>query len=630
MPKLAAPSQARPGVETGATDVNPYGEIVRLARDAGSKREFIGKILRCITRAFKSPYAALHVRYGSEVIEDDYHIGPSDPKFWKTSLQAFLTDSLSEVRPWAKLLKSRSGDTKVAFLSAPVYEPSGETVGAIALVLGSTTDAALPAQLATLEALLRLASACTQLLGEGRAGAGQGGASTKSPSAAMAHAGAQTSAEELAFSITNELRNKLGCEQVALGLVVRQRVRVMSMSGLDTVNRRSPGVRSLEEAMEECLDADEPIIYQRSDMWTEEPATSQHRLHQQWHGAVHGGAVASIPLHVQDAPAAILSLRQRADQPFTREQIDRIRARVEPYAAALLLARRASRSLPVHVADACHGLGTSMLGSGHLGRKVVCALSAVSAVVFCFGSMPYHRTVPCVVSAAQIRHVAIPFDGILAAVHVVEGDSVQEGDVLARLDQRDLDRRIAELVAERRVLEREQDRAMAAGSPVEVQLSLAKQRLVEAKLAIVESRVVASVLRAPFDGVVVRGDPRKLVGGVLARGHPLFELAPLGQWRLELEIPESAAGEVAKDVAGVFVGYAAPEAPRAFRIARVKPAAQLREGRTVFVAEATIASDTGALRPGMEGVAKLSLGSRRIWWVTLHGVIDYLRMHLFL
>lgn len=611
-------------------DVNPYGEIVSLAREAGSKREFIGKVLRCITRTFKSPYAAVYVRYGSEVVEDDYHIGRTDPKFWKTSLQAFLTESLSEVRPWAKLLKSKSGNTKVAFLSAPVSEASGETVGAIALVLGSTTDAALPGQLAMLEALLRLASACTQFLGEGRASASQGGANAKSPNAAMAHAGEQTSAEELAFSITNELRNKLGCEQVALGLILRKRVRVMSMSGLDTVNRRSPGVRSLEEAMEECLDADEPIIYQQSGTWTEESPSSNHRLHKQWHSAAQGGAVASIPLHVQGAPAAILSLRQRADQAFTREQIDKIRTTVEPYAAALQLARRAGRGLAPHVVDSCHELGTSIFRRGHPGRKIAFAMAVAAAAFFCFGSMPYHRTVPCVITAAHIRHLGVPFDAILAAVNVVEGDSVQAGDVLARLDHRELDRQIAELVAERHVLEREQDRAMAAESPVEVQLSLAKQKLVAAKLAIIKSRVVASVIRAPFDGVVVRGDPRKLVGGVLERGHPLFELAPLGEWRLEMELPESAADEVAKGVAGMFVGFAAPEAPRAFRIARVKPAAQMREGRTVFVAEAMIASDMGSLRPGMEGVAKLSLGSRRIWWITLHGVIDYVRMHLFL
>ena len=64
----------------------------------------------------------------------------------------------------------------------------------------------------------------------------------------------------------------------------------------------------------------------------------------------------------------------------------------------------------------------------------------------------------------------------------------------------------------------------------------------------------------------------------------------------------------------------------AFEVARALPEAQLRNGRNVYVAEAQVDATEDWIRPGMEGMAKIELGRRRIWWVTLHRVIDYLRL----
>jgi multidrug efflux pump subunit AcrA (membrane-fusion protein) len=180
------------------------------------------------------------------------------------------------------------------------------------------------------------------------------------------------------------------------------------------------------------------------------------------------------------------------------------------------------------------------------------------------------------------------------------------------------------------------DRAMAEDAPVEVRLALAKAELLRSKLAIVERRLKRAAIRAPIDGVVVEGDLRSRVGGVFTLGEPLVTVAPLDEWLLELEVPQSAVGDVvvagrdAPDVHGAFSSYARPDHQRSFQLSRLLPAGRPAQGRTVYVAEARIAASGDGLRPGMEGVARIDIGRRRVWWVWLHGAIDYLRMKLWL
>jgi multidrug efflux pump subunit AcrA (membrane-fusion protein) len=436
--------------------------------------------------------------------------------------------------------------------------------------------------------------------------------------------------EELAFAITNDLCNKLGCEQVALGMVAGSRVNVVSISGMDTVRHQSPGVVSLRSAMEEGLDAGEPIVFQRAGGWTSDEAVTGHRLHKQWHAAVQGDAVASIPLRTGEQVTAILSLRKRAGEPFTASQIEDIRARVEAFIPALILTRRASRGLLRHTRDSVFAGAETLIRPGRSGAKLGAAAAVVFALWFSFGSTDYDLTIPCVVKPTHIRHVTAPFDGVLLSASVIEGDYVKRGEVLGCLDRRELDQERAQLLAELAVLERTHDRAMADDSPAEARLALANQQLIQAKLDVVNQRIENATLKAPIDGVIVFGDLRKQIGSVVTRGDPFYEVAPLDSWTLELEVPESASADLRAGLGGFFASYARPEETRRLTVRRVLPEAQIREGRNVYVAEAEVSAPADWLRPGLEGVAKIDLGRRRVWWVVLHRAVDYLRMKLWL
>lgn len=619
----AAPSGPSPA-EGRPTD--PFVRIIEIARTATSRSRFMGSALRVIARFFETPYAALHVRYATEVLQDDCHFGKDDPRFWQTNVQQFLTESLAESRCRARLLRSRSGNAKIALFSVPIYDPSGPAIGAMALVVTPISERDVTAALARLEALSRLASFAVEILGTAQKEA----TVSKASAQALTHGAKCGSTEELAFSITNELRNKLGCQQVALGLVRGRRVKVISISGLDEVRKQSPGVVSLTGAMEECLDAGEPIAYQRDGGFTAAGMHAGFLMHKQWHASAGGDAVASVPLRVGDGIVAILSIRQVPNEPFTAERLDQIRTRVEPFAPALILTGRANRSLPRHMLDRVRDGWHALAAPGHIARKVAAIAIVAFLAWFALGTMNFKLAVPARVTAAEIRHLSAPFDGLLVSAGVVQGDRVAQGDVLCRLDDRELQQQRKQLLAELRVMEHTADLARAGESYAEVKLAEARQELIRTKLEIVNRKIEQATVRAPIHGVIVDGDLRKHVGSVVARGDAMFQVAPLDHWTLELEVPESAVDELAPELAGVFASYARPETAYPFSVSRVLATAEVRDTRNVFIAEAHLRAKDPGIRPGMDGFANIHVGPRKVWWVALHRAIDWLRINFWL
>ena len=513
--------------------VQPYAEILARARSASSKHGFLAQALASIARALGSPFAALHAKVGAEIIDEETHHGPTDPGFWRPVVQQFLTDSLTEDCARAKVLSAKNASLKIGLLSAPLSDYAAGVTGVITLVArGGRTEAL--ANLQRLEALAALTASSLGIvgkLGDTNTAANRGAAAQ-----GLARAAVFSSPEELAFSITNGLRSKLGCDQVALGTVTRRRVRIISISGLDDVNQRSAGVARIREAMEECLDADQPLVFQADHGWANERVSTGHRLHQQWHDSIGGGAVASIPLHAGEHCTAILSLRRSATEPFQREQIEGVQKTVEPFAAALQLVRKANRSVPRHVLESVQHAFRSLITPGRLGTKIAGVAVLLAAAWFCFGTLDYEVRTAANIAPAEARHVAAPFEGTLASVLVLPGDVVHAGDVLCEFDQRELRLERSHFEAELAVLEREQTRAMASATPVEASLAEANARLTRTQLDLIDHRLERATCRATCDGVVVSGDLRKRVGSVLRQGEPLFEIAPLDRWRLELAV----------------------------------------------------------------------------------------------
>ncbi|MFN0137258.1 MAG: efflux RND transporter periplasmic adaptor subunit, partial [Phycisphaerae bacterium] len=429
-----------------------------------------------------------------------------------------------------------------------------------------------------------------------------------------------------AYSLTNSLRGKLGCEQVVLGLVRGRHVTPISISGLDDIRQRSPGVVRIRIAMDECLDHGQPIVCQADESWADERLTTGHRLHRQWRDSIGGATVCSIPLRDGEHVAAVVSIRRRADEPFTREQLTQIRDVIEPFAPAFRLLCNARRSLPRHVSDAVSGVLANFVRPGRVARKIVAAAGVLALGWFCFGTMEYVASVPSRVVPAVSRQLAAPLDGRLSRVLVGAGDTVVAGQALCEFATDELLMQAQVHASQIDVLSTEYARAVATDSPVDARLAEANMKLESARLALAQKRIENATVRAPIDGIIVSGDLRKRAGGMLTRGELLFEIAVAGEWKLELDTPQMYASYLEAGFNGRFACDARPEDALPFVVDRVRPSAEVREQTTVFIVDGNLTADADWIRPGMEGLARVDCGPQPVWWVTLHRMIDSMRL----
>src|SRR5262249_12544283 len=149
----------------------------------------------------------------------------------------------------------------------------------------------------------------------------------------------------------------------------------------------------------------------------------------------------------------------------------------------------------------------------------------------------------------------------------------------------------------------------------------------EAQLALADDKLHRAKIVSPIDGLLVNGDLSQLLGTPVERGKTLFEIAPLNQYRVVLNVDERDLRFIAPGQHGQLALSGMPADRHAFTVTRVTPIAAAKDGANQFRVEAALDDPPGPeLRPGMEGIAKVETGPQRLVWAWTHGIVDWLRL----
>ena len=137
-------------------------------------------------------------------------------------------------------------------------------------------------------------------------------------------------------------------------------------------------------------------------------------------------------------------------------------------------------------------------------------------------------------------------------------------------------------------------------------------------------------VKAPFSGIVVEGDLKKLQGAAVKKGDVLFKISGLEEMYAELEMSEREIHEIAENMSGEMAFVSKPHKRYRIRVERIDPVAEAKKDKgNVFRVHCLF---TGGVqdwwRPGMSGIAKLDAGRRNAFWILAHRTIDFLRIKL--
>ncbi len=426
-------------------------------------------------------------------------------------------------------------------------------------------------------------------------------------------------------AFVTEIARALSCDRVGLGLIVRDRMRVLAISHTAQLGREMALVRGLARLMEESVDQGRPVVVP-SDGDEGALVVRAHLAHLRQEGAT---AIATLPLYHAGRVVGAVCCERLGGEPYSSGELEVLRALAAMAGPILREKFENDRWLPVKAWISLRRQLVRLFGPGHLIRKLAATTGLVIALCLAFVDGDYRVVAATTIEGAVQRQIVAPIDGYLADCPVRAGDRVESGDLLCRLDDRDLRLEHLKWSSERAKYLRKRDEARANGNRGELNVVLAQIDQAEARLALVEERLSRLRITAPFDGIVIRGDMSRRLGGSVERGEVLFEMAPLRDYRVMLDVDEHDIAAIAVGQSGRLVLASYPGRPLDFSVVRLVPVARAVEGRNVFPVEARLVDGESGrpdLRPGMKGVGKISVDRRPLGWIWGHEIADRLRL----
>ena len=424
-------------------------------------------------------------------------------------------------------------------------------------------------------------------------------------------------------AVLNLLPESLDCSRVAFGRAVADRVQIEAVSGIDELDRRSARVQACQAAMAEA------VAIQRTLQWPspgDESAGGERQAALLERAGLQG--VCSVPLsHGLRSP--IVFCFEFAD-PHRLDADTRVRCEEAVRTVAPLLELRHALDRPWWrrlIALGREGIGRLTGRNGRRRSLAVLVLTLLFAVL-AFAPARYRVSAPAALEGAVQQAIVAPFDGYVVDAPVRAGEPVGKGAVLARMDDQ-------ALVAERRRLRAEQAeyaeqyrQAIATLDQSTAKVLDAQLDQTRARLALVEEQLDRTELRAPLDGLVISGDWSRSLGVPVSRGDLMFQVAPLDRYRVAVQVSDRDIAGFALGQRGELVLSALPRVPIVFRVSAISAQAADAAAEPGFRVEGKLDEHLDGLRPGMHGVAKITLGDRPRWWVWTHGLTDWLRLQL--
>lgn len=427
-----------------------------------------------------------------------------------------------------------------------------------------------------------------------------------------------------ATAIATDLAARLGCRRVAIGLARRRGVRLIALSHTAWFEADTETAAALEAAMEEALDQDLPTVLPPLPETTRRITVALADLSH----ASGARSLAAVPLTAGPRTVGAMVVERDGEEPFDRSALQLLEAAGHAIGPLLAAKAEGDRLVSGRIVTALGDAARAVLGPRRPALKLAAAAVLAAAAWLSVATAEFRVTARAVIEGS-VQHAAVaPFDGFVAAAPIRAGDVVEEGEILARLDDRELRLEAARWRAEREQQLLRYQEAIGRQDRAQARILSAQIRQTEAQLALIEGKIERAAIRAPFRGVVISGDLSQQLGAPVETGRMLFEIAPLDAFRVVLKVDERDLRYVRQGQDGqlVLTGLSADSFP--LSVSKLTSVATTEEGRNVFRVEADLAATDPRLRPGMEGVAKLSVEDRALVWIWTRSLLDWLRLSL--
>ncbi len=428
------------------------------------------------------------------------------------------------------------------------------------------------------------------------------------------------------MAFVNEIALKYGASKASLGWKKGNYIKSVALSNLDTFDKKSDAITLLETAFEECADQQIPIILnaQKDDI-------NITRCHEKYIQSNNLKSLVSFPFIVDDEVVGVLTLENN-DDVFLEQDLTLIQICVEQMAYWLNELSKQDKIWTLRLYDKSLQAVAWYLGANNTLLKFLgTTISIVLLCSFIF-EMDYKIEAKATLETDNVANLSAPYDGFVKDVKYYSGEEVKKGETLITLDSQELLLKEIEAQADVSRFSRETEKARANRELADMNISIARMEQAQSILKRTRFYLEQSQIKSPFDGIIVDGDKKELMGSPVSKGDLLIKVANTKDIYVKFKVSESDIDELKVAQEGELKLLSEPSVYYPIKVEKIIPLAQMdAESGNIFILKANFMdSPKSWWRPGMSGVTKINVGKRKIIWVATHKTLDFLKMYFWI
>lgn len=517
------------------------------------------------------------------------------------------------------------------YANAPAQAPDGQTWLVLVLALQGLTDCYLILNIKTqeraqLNELTLRALLCVDFSNPATGALTEAAAPTNLTAmlGLAAEVMQQPNFAAASLSLVNGLAAQWQLLHVSLGWVDKGQMEVVAISHLDRFERNASQTQRIESALL-------PAVIQGREVWWPASDDTLHDTDALTSLAQDMGAERIALLPVPDAhgmtQAVLLLAFAAGEEPRSLNTLQLALELMQPRLSDL---RGQSLSLKRRTRQQLQSAAERLFGPEHPLLKLSGVLLMVLVLYLAFGSWHYRVDASAQLNTDATRLISAQFDGRIDQVHATAGDLVKAGSLLVTLDTRDLAQQRNELSAEISKTSTEINKFRAEGLLAETEIASARLDQAMAKAERIDSYLAQASSTAPFEGVIVEGEKKDLLGAPVKKGDRIFRIAKVEGLYITLMVSEKEMRHIQPQASGEVALLSHPSHNIPIRVSSVIPVAQVKgqEGNQFMIKAELLEAPQPWWRPGMTGLARIDVGDKNVAWVLSHRVVDRLRLLL--
>lgn len=425
--------------------------------------------------------------------------------------------------------------------------------------------------------------------------------------------------ERVLQAVVNHTQAIIPFERAAIALEQRGTLQLKAISGMTQINLSDPAVSALKGMLEwASISTQETHVTQHGEQIDDPRHETQAKFSEYFSTTGMRGFYA-LPLIDDQGRLGILSFESSDPDFLTLAHLEIIKVLAGQATVAL---RNASlyREVPfINLLEPLLQKKKRFLAMEKRRRALMITLAAAAGLFFIFCPLPMRVSGDATVASAVTAHVQPGVDGVVKNVYVREGDQVARNTVLGELEDWNYRADVAAAQARYSEAVEAMNRALAQNDGTRAGTERVKADYWKAELTRAQERLDRAIIRAPLAGVITTAHMENAVGRRLAQGDTFTEVMETSHVTVDVAVPEDDAILLHSGEQAAIKLESFPL--RTFRgeVVVISPQGQVESDHRVFVARVDLPNEGGAIRPGMQGQGKISVGWHPAGYVFFRG-----------